>query len=44
MPYNPDDLMVQCDECKDWYIDSSHLCCVSDHFVVGASFMFVISL
>ncbi|KAK8933496.1 hypothetical protein KSP39_PZI015563 [Platanthera zijinensis] len=19
MPYNPDDLMVQCDECKDWY-------------------------
>ncbi|CAK9140956.1 unnamed protein product [Ilex paraguariensis] len=20
MPYNPDDLMVQCDRCKDWYI------------------------
>ncbi|PIM98169.1 Serine/threonine protein kinase [Handroanthus impetiginosus] len=19
MPYNPDDLMMQCDECKDWY-------------------------
>ncbi|KAE9592888.1 putative chromatin regulator PHD family [Lupinus albus] len=19
MPYNPDDLMVQCEECKDWY-------------------------
>ncbi|KAF9608023.1 hypothetical protein IFM89_004904 [Coptis chinensis] len=22
MPYNPDDLMVQCDECKDCYLDS----------------------
>ncbi|KAK4491923.1 hypothetical protein RD792_002705, partial [Penstemon davidsonii] len=19
MPYNPDDLMIQCEECKDWY-------------------------
>lgn len=19
MPYNPDDLMVQCEGCKDWY-------------------------
>ncbi|PWA36970.1 Bromo adjacent homology (BAH) domain-containing protein [Artemisia annua] len=19
MPYNPDDLMVQCEECKDWF-------------------------
>ncbi|KAM3285448.1 chromatin remodeling protein EBS isoform X1 [Capsicum chacoense] len=24
MPYNPDDLMVQCEECKDWY----HPACV----------------
>ncbi|XP_051135327.1 chromatin remodeling protein EBS-like isoform X2 [Andrographis paniculata] len=24
MPYNPDDLMIQCDECKDWY----HPACV----------------
>lgn len=22
MPYNPDDLMVQCESCKDWYIHS----------------------
>ncbi|GFP85072.1 lysine-specific demethylase phf2, partial [Phtheirospermum japonicum] len=38
MPYNPDDLMIQCDECKDWY----HPACVEmtieeakqlDHFV-----------
>ncbi|CAK9182223.1 unnamed protein product [Ilex paraguariensis] len=38
MPYNPDDLMVQCDECKDWY----HPACVGmtieqakhlDHFI-----------
>ncbi|KAA0043153.1 chromatin remodeling protein EBS [Cucumis melo var. makuwa] len=38
MPYNPDDLMVQCEGCKDWY----HPACVSmtieeakklDHFV-----------
>ncbi|CAI0626011.1 unnamed protein product [Linum tenue] len=38
MPYNPDDLMVQCEECKDWY----HPACVGmtieeakklDHFV-----------
>ena len=20
MPYNPDDLMIQCDECKDWCV------------------------
>ncbi|XP_063938155.1 chromatin remodeling protein EBS-like [Daucus carota subsp. sativus] len=24
MPYNPDTLMIQCDECQDWY----HLACV----------------
>ncbi|XP_075482232.1 chromatin remodeling protein EBS-like [Primulina tabacum] len=24
MPYNPDDLMIQCEECKDWY----HPACV----------------
>ncbi|XP_015695715.1 chromatin remodeling protein EBS-like isoform X1 [Oryza brachyantha] len=38
MPYNPDDLMVQCDDCKDWF----HPSCMSmtieqakklDHFV-----------
>ncbi|CAI9783938.1 unnamed protein product [Fraxinus pennsylvanica] len=38
MPYNPDDLMIQCEECKDWY----HPACVGmnaeqakelDHFV-----------
>ncbi|XP_047162664.1 chromatin remodeling protein EBS-like isoform X2 [Vigna umbellata] len=38
MPYNPDDLMVQCEGCKDWY----HPACVGmtieeakklDHFV-----------
>ncbi|KAG6385060.1 hypothetical protein SASPL_153884 [Salvia splendens] len=38
MPYNPDDLMIQCDECKDWY----HPACVDltveeakqlDHFI-----------
>ncbi|KAL0300855.1 UNVERIFIED_CONTAM: Chromatin remodeling protein EBS [Sesamum radiatum] len=38
MPYNPDDLMIQCDECKDWY----HPACVDltieqakqlDHFL-----------
>ncbi|KAJ4763171.1 hypothetical protein LUZ62_073546 [Rhynchospora pubera] len=23
MPYNPDDLMVQCEECKDWYFKTS---------------------
>lgn len=21
MPYNPDDLMIQCEECEDWYVD-----------------------
>lgn len=25
MPYNPDDLMVQCDACKDWYISLNDL-------------------
>ncbi|KAL8470120.1 hypothetical protein ACS0TY_032836 [Phlomoides rotata] len=38
MPYNPDDLMIQCDQCKDWY----HPACVDltvelamqlDHFI-----------
>ncbi|KAK4797880.1 hypothetical protein SAY86_030206 [Trapa natans] len=40
MPYNPDDLMVQCEGCKDWYL--YHPACVGmtieeakllDHFV-----------
>lgn len=33
MPYNPDDLMVQCELCKDWYVSLRYGCCA---FIVGA--------
>lgn len=31
MPYNPDDLMVQCEGCKDWY-DTFIVKCTSEAF------------
>lgn len=34
MPYNPDDLMVQCQECKDWYVYTAFLItCITINFV-----------
>jgi len=35
MPYNPDDLMVQCEVCKDWYVQ--HTCKLLCDLVVGYS-------
>lgn len=41
MPYNPDDLMVQCEGCKDWY----GVLCIFEFLVpMGGPIIFKISI